>query len=475
MRVLSTAVVLSLLSIPGALEAVESTPATARAYTAAQTAPTQETSTDSLADATQRPALEPVDREQARTDEEIRAELQAVLDRIPEFAEIRVSVEAGVVRLEGAVLQREASEQASELARSFDGVRFVVDSVEEATSLEERLAPVWQRLREFGVGAVTKLPLLAVAFLIVLLAWLLGRMVRRIRLPRVLRTRNPFLQNLLQGLLQGIVILAGVLVALDLLDATALVGAIAGTAGLAGLAIGFAFKDIVENYLAGILLGLRQPFAKNDNVVVAGHQGKVVRLTWRDTILMTMDGNHVRIPNGQVFGSTVLNYTHNPRRRFQFDFGVGPADDLAGAQDLGVETLLGMRSILRDPGPRALAMDLGDSSVQVRFWAWVDQRQSDLSAVRSEAIRLVKIALESAGYSLPSPEYQVRIVGGSSTENLFEVAERPGPSVRSSHEKGERDTSVDHSVDEQIDEDRLASAEEDLLNEQREDEVGRSG
>lgn len=85
--------------------------------------------------------------------------------------------------------------------------------------------------------------------------------------------------------------------ALDLLEATALVGAVAGTAGLAGLALGFAFKDIVENYLAGLLLAFQRPFDKNDHVTVEDHAGKVVRLTPRETILMTMDGNHVRVPN----------------------------------------------------------------------------------------------------------------------------------------------------------------------------------
>lgn len=413
----------------------------------------------------QEPGLEPVDSERAQSDQDLRAELQAVFDRIPEFAEIEVSVEAGVVRLEGSVLLSESAIQAGDLARSFDGVRFVIDAIEESTSLDERLEPVWQRLQDFGVGALTKLPLLAVAFLIVMLAWFVGRIVRSVRLPSFLRSKNPFLQNLLQGLVQGVVILAGLLIALDLLDATALVGAVAGTAGLAGLAIGFAFKDIVENYLAGILLGLRQPFSKNDHVVVAGHEGKVVRLTWRDTILMTLEGNHVRVPNGQVFGSTVLNFSINPRRRFQFDLGIGSSDDLAGAQDVGLRTLAQMRSLLAEPGPRAAVVDVGDSSVSIRFRGWVDQREADLSSVRSEAIRLVKLALEEGGYSLPSPEYQVRIVGdGGGETREAQPSETPAPS-RPVGEQEERDTSVDHTLDEQIQEDRLASAEEDLLNE----------
>ena len=419
--------------------------------------------TPEAAQAQQQSGPEPVDTDQAQSDEDLRAELQAVFDRIPEFSDIVVFVEAGVVRLEGSVLLAGSATQAMELARSFDGVRFVIEAIEESTSLEERLEPVWQRLRDFGVGILTKLPLLIVSFLIVMLAWLAGKLVRAVRLPMLLRARNPFLQNLLQGLVQGVILLAGVLLALNLLDATALVGAVAGTAGLAGLAIGFAFKDIVENYLAGILLGLRQPFSKNDHVVVAGHEGKVVRLTWRDTILMTLEGNHVRVPNGQVFGSTVLNFSLNPKRRFQFDLGIGSSADLAGAQDVGLQTLAAMRSVLTEPGPWAAVVDVADSSVLIRYRGWVDQKESDLSSVRSEAIRLVKLALEEDGYSLPSPEYQVRLVSEADAET--------GPAAapdtpRSEAEKKERDTAADLTLDAQINEDRLASAEEDLLNEE---------
>jgi len=404
--------------------------------------------------------VEPLDEERTRSDEEVRAELQAVLDRIPEFSAIHVSVEAGVVRLQGTVLDPEAANQAKELVGSFDGVRFVIDAITENTSLQERLRPVWNRLREFGVGFLATLPLLLVAFLIVLASWFVGRFLRNLRLIPLLGARNPFLQNLIQSLVQAVAVFAGILIALDLLGATALVGAVAGTAGLAGLAIGFAFKDIVENYLAGILLGVRQPFAKNDHVVVADQEGKVVRLTWRDTILMTLDGNHVRVPNGRVFGSTVLNYTRNPKRRFEIDFGVGPADDLARAQDLGIRALETMRSVLDDPAPRAIAVNLGDSSVLVRFWGWVDQSSSDILSVRSEAIRLVKMALEDAGITLPSPEYQVRLLRGESQPDAAELAPASGSAVAAAEE---RDTSVDRTLDEQILEDRQASGEEDLL------------
>ncbi len=93
------------------------------------------------------------------------------------------------------------------------------------------------------------------------------------------------------------------LVALEILDATAIVGALLGTAGVLGVALGFAFKDILENYLAGILMSLRQPFSPRDHVVIDGNEGLVIALNSRATILMTLDGNHLRLPNALVFRS----------------------------------------------------------------------------------------------------------------------------------------------------------------------------
>ena len=112
--------------------------------------------------------------------------------------------------------------------------------------------------------------------------------------------------------MQTIVVLLGILLALNLLGATALVGAVLGSAGVVGLVLGFAFKDIAENYVSGVLLSLRRPFAPGDHLLIDKYEGKVVALTSRATLLMTMDGNHLSLPNSLVFKSVVLNFSVNP-------------------------------------------------------------------------------------------------------------------------------------------------------------------
>lgn len=414
------------------------------------------------------PAPAPVDLGRRALDERIRGTLQAIFDRVPSLEGIDVAVDAGVVRLSGRVPDRAAADRAVELARGREGVVYVDGEPLAAISTEARFADVGGRLQEQVDAFVGLLPLLVAALALVLLfiaaAWAVGR-VRSTRLfPRV----NPFLGAALVRLVQFLIVILGLVLALELLDATALVGAVVGTAGLAGLALGFAFKDIAENYLAGVILSLRQPFAKNDLILVGGHEGKVVRLTGRETFLMTLDGNHVQIPNATVFREPMINYTRNPRRRFTLDVDVAAETDLAGALDLGLAMLRDMRGVIDDPAPSGLIVGYGNGTMALRFFGWVDQRSADFGLVRSEAIRLVKDALEGAGVDLPSPEYRVTL-GESAASGARPADGGAGPSGagRAGGAAGgpapQRDVSVDRTLDEEIERERRRGDQENLL------------
>ncbi|MEO6064911.1 MAG: mechanosensitive ion channel family protein [Lysobacterales bacterium] len=272
------------------------------------------------------------------------------------------------------------------------------------------LSPAFERLRGESEALMAALPMFMLALLVLWLAWVGGRWLsRRALLVRLASKRNPFLRELAATTVRWVVLLLGVVIALEILDATAMVGAVLGTAGVLGVALGFAFKDILENYLAGILMSLRQPFAPRDHVVIGGNEGFVVALNSRATILMTLDGNHLRLPNALVFRSVTLNYTRNPSRRFEFDIGIGVNDDLVRAQEIGIREMRAVAGVIGTPPPRAFITALGDSNVQVRFHGWVDQRENDFQLVRGEAIRRVKTVLESAGMDLPEPIYRVQL------------------------------------------------------------------
>lgn len=335
------------------------------------------------------------------------------------------------------------------------------------------------RLTEKFTELLVALPMAVVALVLVWVAWLLGGWLSRRALLIRLAKRNPFLQDLAQTTTRWIVVLFGLVFALDLMNATTVVSAILGTAGVFGLALGFAFKGTLENYLAGILMSVRQPFAPNDEVVIDGNHGSVISMTSRATILMTLDGNHLRLPNALVFRSVMLNYTRNPSRRFEFDVGVGVQEDLIEAMSIGTETLAKLDGVMIKPPPRAFIQSLADSNVQIRYFGWVDQRTHDFLLVRSEAIRTVKLALDAANMDMPEPIYRLQLSHGvarqaasiaasdatsdatsdaaATTSPAGDVPQPPKP-VREPV-----DTTRISDLDEQIAHDRKRSGSEDLL------------
>ncbi len=323
--------------------------------------------------------------------------------------------------------------------------------------------PVLDRLVEEGYRLAAALPLLVLALLVVWVAWRTGGWLSRRRTFMRVSRDNPFVRELARAATRWLVVLMGILVALEIMDATALVGAVLGTAGVLGVVLGFAFKDILENFLAGVLMSVRQVFSPRDHVVIDGNEGIVVSMSSRATILMTLDGNHLRLPNALVFRSVTLNYTRNPSRRFSFDVGIGVDEDLVLAQKLGVDELALVDGVLSTPPPRAFINSLGDSSVQMSFHAWVDQRTHDFLRVKSEAIRRTKLAMESADMDMPEPIYRVQI---------SERKDRPPAEARQAREKMARedasmqpamDTRANADLTTQIDIDRQVNASEDLL------------
>lgn len=318
------------------------------------------------------------------------------------------------------------------------------------------------RMTEAGYRILAAMPLLLLSVLLVWLAWLIGRWLsRRAVFDHVVR-RNAFLRDLVRTTVRTVVFGLGLLAALEIMNATALVGAVLGTAGVLGVALGFAFKETLENYLAGILMSLRQPFAPRDHLVIDGQEGVVIAMTSRATILMTLDGNHLRLPNAMVFRSVMLNYTRNPSRRFEFDVGVGVGEDLVLAQAIGTETLRRLDGVMDKPPARAYISGLGDSNVLLRFHAWVDQRSHDFLMVKSEGIRTVKLALERSGMDMPEPIYRVQITERAGAP----VDAAPAPPVALG--AGRRtdlpvDTRAHSDLQEQIQHDPRADAAADLL------------
>jgi len=403
----------------------------------------------------------------APSDQAIRERLESVLAAIDDVDEIAVGVEQGVVTLSGEVSNARSARELMAIANRVEGVIHVQSRLTEETDVSARVRPATRKFQDMGAAALQMLPVALVALLVIVIFWMLGQWagsrsgwLRRIGLSELA-------SNLGKRIVRLVITGLGVLIALEILDATALVGAILGVAGVAGIAVGFAFRNIVENYLAGVLLSARNPFDVGDIIEVGAFTGTVVRLTSRDTVLMTRDGNHLRIPNSLIITSAMTNFTRNPLRRLEFNVGVSVDLDLQQARSLGIDTLRAMPGILADPGPQVLVAELGDSTVQLRFLAWINQHDSDFLKARSEAIRQIKAAYDKAGIEMPEPIYRIHLRDSNTQSASTETSAVPdAPASASAHVASPTnadDVAADDTIDRQIAQELRFSDEENLL------------
>ena len=305
--------------------------------------------------------------------------------------------------------------------------------------IHQRFMLSLEHVQEKILHLLASTPLLFLAIAVVISSiWLGGFLSRHMRVLTKISESNPFMEGLVRTSVKSLIGLIGVLIALDLLNATSLVGAVLGSAGVVGLVLGFAFKDIAENYIAGVLLSLRQPFSPGDSVRIDSYEGKVIALNTRATILMTAEGSHLQLPNSLVFKSVLLNFSRNPQRRFDFQINVEHSASLHQAMDCGITTLQSIDAVLRQPAPNALIVNSQTDGIALMFTGWVDQTHNDLSRTRSEAIRRVRRALWEAG--MPVPIAQSRVI-----LSRHEIA-----APADTESSAQRDTSVDNTLDAQI-------------------------
>ena len=405
------------------------------------------------------------------TDNAIKDRLGSIYRELGGLQHTKVAVDSGVVTLSGWVAEPSDIDRARQIALRVDGVVAVQNNLQRDGNVSQNLAPVLSRLHERLQQALQMLPLLAIALMIVILFWLLGSWLARAKSIWTRISPNSFLADLIATSVRLVLTLIGVVIALDLLGATTLLGAILGSAGVIGLAIGFAVKDTIDNYVSSIMLSIRQPFRANDHVVIGDREGRVIRLNSRATILMTLDGNHLRIPNNTVFKADILNYTRNPERRFDFILGIDAEDDPGEAIKNGTERLLELPFILNEPVPGGRLEEVGDSSIILRFVGWINQTETDWFKARSAAIRAVKMQLEEQGFGLPEPIYRVRFDSASPLEIARSHASSPTVSSRSkgrAHASIENaDVSVENDIEEKVNEERENSSAEDMLDSQR--------
>lgn len=363
----------------------------------------------------------------AATDLAIRNRIDSILDQVPAFDLVRARVDAGIVTLTGEVTEKAVTERLKALIARIDGVVAIEDKVILTTNISTRLESARDRFMSRLNQMVVGLPFIALGLIVGAAILLIGNWVSRRHKTLAHVAPNPFIADLLGQGLRFVTWVVALVVALELMGADTLLGTLLGAAGIFGLSLSFAARDTIENFVATIILSLRQPFRPNDLIEVSGQRGRVIRLTSRGTTLLTLDGNHIRIPNQIIYKAVLINFTRNPERRFLVDLTVDPLADLGHARDLVLRTLQGMEFVLSRPEPVAWIEASGNEFVVIRAGGWVSQDGTDFDLARGEAFRLLRQSLDAAGFGPPDPIHRIQLEGQAELPSVPQPAPRPGP------------------------------------------------
>lgn len=354
------------------------------------------------------PAPAKVDVNPVARDEEIRKRLQNVLDATDWFMGPRVRVEEGVVFLNGQVKSDELKKWAGDLARNTQDVVAVANRMEVLEPPVWDFRPAWIGLFILWHDFIRLLPFIAFGLLILALSVGAGMLATRGALAFLRRRiRTKLLQNVIARGAGILVFLCGAYLILRVSGLTQLALTVVGGTGLIGLVVGIAFREITENFLASIFLSMQRPFETGDLVEVSSVTGYVQQLNMRTTILMTLEGNLVQIPNAVVYKSNLYNFTTNSNRREDFAIGIGYDVAINEAQEIARKVLADHPAVLNDPEPSVLADNLGRSTVNLRIYFWLNGREHSWLKVRSSVIRLVKRAFQNHGISMPDEAREV--------------------------------------------------------------------
>jgi small conductance mechanosensitive channel len=341
-------------------------------------------------------------------DEAIQTRIARILNATGWYRDVEVVVDEGIVFLDGVTALEERQQWARDVARRTEDVVAVVNRIEVREEVNWDLAPVLAEVERLARKLAVALPLVLLAVLILPLTWWLSSaLTGAIRRLLASRVDQDFLRDLIARAIAIPVFLAGVYIVLQIAGLTGLAVSLLGGAGIIGIVLGFAFRDIAENFLASLFLSIRRPFQQGDVIAVAEHEGVVQTMNTRSTILLTIDGNHVQIPNATIFKSTIVNYTAAPARRVTAEVGIGYDDSIADAQEVVAAVLREHDAVLDDPPPMVLVDALGAATVNLKAHFWIDGRTLSPLRVRSSALRLIKRALIEHGISMPDEAREI--------------------------------------------------------------------
>ncbi|WP_420460802.1 mechanosensitive ion channel family protein [Neolewinella sp.] len=260
------------------------------------------------------------------------------------------------------------------------------------------------------------IPGILIALIIFIVGLFAARQIAKFFGSRILsRMEDPLMGRFLVTTLRLLVAIGAALLALRAAGLSGIATALFSAIGASAVILGFAFKDIGENFISGIILAFNRPFNVNDTIRVVDHFGKVKSLQFRYTHIKTFDGKDVYIPNSDVLTQPVQNYTADGFIRYDFNVGIAYEDDIQGAKEAIQQILDEHHLIIRDADHVSFVAEdeLAASTVNLRVYFWVDTTDFRAGAlkVRGEVIRDIKNQIDKTGYSLPADITEIKLYG----------------------------------------------------------------
>lgn len=266
------------------------------------------------------------------------------------------------------------------------------------------LDPTITKLDQMLDGFLASLPNVVFAIVLFVVLYIVSRLVRRTIQEVVTRSGAGAYAGIVFGrVTQWVIVLVAMLVAVSVVFPSVNAQTLVSVLGLGSLAIGFAFRDIAQNFLAGMLILFTRPFKIGDQIVINDFEGTVQDIETRATTIRTYDGRIVVVPNADFLTETVIVNTAFDVRRTEYDIGISYSDDIDLAKRLILEVLHETEGVLDVPAPDVLTVELAASSVNLRARWWTRSVRSDVMVVTDQVVTGVKKKLEAAGITIPFP------------------------------------------------------------------------
>ena len=241
------------------------------------------------------------------------------------------------------------------------------------------------------------------AGIILVVAIVVAMVVRRVVVRLVRRNDGGgMVADLLGRLGAYLVVVIGLVYALSALGVR--IGPLLGALGIVGIALAFALKDILENFVAGIILQIRRPFRRGDQIVTDEHEGTVVEVNARAVLIDQPDGTRVIVPSSSLITKPIVNLTGLGARRTTLEVGVEYDTDLQQARSIVGDVLTASPRVLDDPAPEALVSEFGDNSIVINARFWHDPTINAMWHARDEVAVAIKRALDDAGITIAFPQ-----------------------------------------------------------------------